>query len=412
MKKQWSVGLVSLVVLIFGINFQEQKNAAKITDLKATVLLISLDGFRWDYMDKTDTPNLHRLTRSGVRAQRLIPSFPSKTFPNHYTIVTGLYPENNGIISNNMWDPDMNASFSMKNSKDTRWWGGEPLWITAEKQGQISATYFWPGSEVEIAERHPTYSLRYDGKVPDTSRVDHVLHWLDLPARERPTFITLYFSASDETGHKYGPDSDEMIKTIQHLDEIIGRLAGGLESRGIFDKINIIIISDHGMSKVDRQHIIYLDDYVDSTSVRIQMESPIAALRSKNGKDESLYEALVNAHPHLKVYNKNTMPPRFHYTKSRRIAPILVIADEGWSVSDHKYIEKHKDRFTGGEHGYDNQLVSMGATFIAHGPAFKKGLVVEPFENIQIYNLMAFILGLKPAPNDGSLDTVRNMLNQ
>lgn len=384
-----------------------------IVDFKPTVVLISFDGFRWDYMEKTDTPNLHRLAKDGVRAQRMIPSFPSKTFPNHYTIVTGLYPENHGIVSNRMWDPSLKKSFVYKdsiNNNESIWWGGEPIWATAVKQGQISATFFWPGSEAVIGGVRPSYFVPYEGKVPDSSRVDQVLQWLDMPVEKRPTLITLYFSLTDDMGHKYGPESKDILPAIREMDAMIGRLADGLTLRGLFSKVDIIALADHGFASVSSDSIIFLDDFIDMNSVQAIMESPVVGLRSKDGNNRILFDRLSGAHARMHAYTMENMPARFHYTRNERISPVVLVADEGWMITTRSFFAKYKNYEFGGTHGYDNELVSMGALFVAHGPSFKKGFVAEPFQNIHVYELMAHILRLKPAPNDGSFETVKNML--
>ena len=381
--------------------------------IKPTVILISFDGFRWDYMEKTETPNLHRLAQEGVRSKRMIPSFPSKTFPNHYTIVTGLYPENHGIVSNRMFDPALNRSFVYKdslNNTESVWWGGEPIWATAVKQGQLSATYFWPGSEAEIGGVRPTYYETYNGKAPDSSRVDKVLQWLDLPVEQRPTLITLYFSLTDDVGHRRGPESNEILTAIHAMDAMIGRLCDGLTARGLFNQVNIIALADHGFASTSADSLIFLDDYVDMNTVQAIIESPVVGLRSKDGDDQKLFAQLAQAHPHMKTYTRDNMPARFHFTKNNRISPVTLLADEGWSITTKSFFNKFKNYEFGGSHGYDNELTSMGALFVAHGPAFKKGYTSEPFQNIHVYEIMAHILGLKPSPNDGSLETVKNML--
>lgn len=405
--------LIVLLFIFFGCApaTSTQKGGS---DIKPTVILISFDGFRWDYMEKTDTPNLHALAKDGVRAKRMIPSFPSKTFPNHYTIVTGLYPENHGIVSNRMWDPSLNKSFvykdSLSNTEDV-WWGGEPIWITAVKQGQISATYFWPGSEAVIGGFRPTFYKSYDGKVPDTSRVDQVLQWLDMPVQERPTLITLYFSHTDEIGHRYGPESKEILPAIRAMDSMIGRLSDGLKARKLFDKINIIVTADHGFAGVSSDSLIFLDDYIDMNQVMAIMETPVVGLRSKDGDNQKLFSTLKGIHPRMHVFTKENMPARFHFTNNDRISPVILVADEGWSITTRSYYNKNRNYDFGGSHGYDNELVCMGAVFVAHGPAFRKGYLEEPFYNIHLYELMCRILGLKPAPNDGSIEAVKDMLN-
>ncbi len=407
---------IFLFVIVWSISacyHHTDKSSSRINDLKPTVILISLDGFRWDYLEKVELPNFQRLIKTGVRARAMIPAFPTKTFPNHYTIVTGLYPEHHGIVANTMYDPEFDAKFSMSNRdavKDGRWWGGEPVWVTAEKQGQISAAFFWPGSEADILGIRPTYWKVYDDDFPNTARVDTVLAWLDLPVKRRPTFLTLYFSDVDHAGHDNGPDSPEVKTAIQDIDALLGRLLAGLENRKIFDRVNIIIVSDHGMTTVTSERVIYLDDYLDLDEVNVVDWNPVVAVRSREMSEGEIYQKLAEAHPHLQVYRKNEVPARLHYQNHRRIAPIIGIADDGWKISSHDRRNTSEQSYTTGEHGYDNQLVAMRAIFIAHGPAFKSGLVVKPFQNIHIYNLICHILGLQPASNDGSIDSVRVML--
>ncbi len=381
-----------------------------------TVILISFDGFRNDYIDKTDTPNLRRFVEGGVRAQGMIPAFPSKTFPNHYTIVTGLYPAHHGIVGNTMYDPDFNAIFKISDREavgDGRWWGGEPLWVTAQKQGQISGTFFWVGSEAEIAGVRPRYWKAYDAKEPNAERIQQALAWLDLPKAERPTFITLYFSDTDHFGHDNGPDSPEALTAIKAMDDLLGQFMQGLEARGLLEKVNIIITSDHGMSPTSDERVIHLADYIDlnpaTAGVEVIDATPTVTLRPKQNTVEALYQALVHAHPHMKVYRKGEFPEHFHYREHRRIMPLMCLADDGWSI-DMRPAGDATRSWNGGAHGYDNLLPSMRATFLARGPAFKRGVVIPPFQNIHLYNLMAKILRLKPAPNDGSLDSVRVML--
>jgi predicted AlkP superfamily pyrophosphatase or phosphodiesterase len=380
-----------------------------ITDLQPTVLLISIDGFRYDYFEKTATPNFDRLIKGGTKAKWLIPQFPTKTFPNHYTVVTGLRPENHGIVSNTMYDPEFNEGFSLGNVKavrDAKWWGGEPLWVTAEKQGQRAATYFWPGSEAGILGVHPSYGKEYNHSVPDSQRVTEVLGWLDLPREGRPTFITLYFAVMDDAGHRFGPDSSALVDAIQGMDHVVGYLLDGLQRRAILDRINIILVSDHGMSQTSSERVIFIDDYTDSSEVRIVDRTPIAQLWPKPGKEDAVYNRIAGAHPRLSVYRKVEIPERWHFRNHRRIAPIIAVADDGWTITTRSA----RRRDSGGDHGYDNALESMRAIFVASGPAFRQGVVVEPLENIHIYELMCFILKLKPAPNDGILNTVRSLL--
>jgi predicted AlkP superfamily pyrophosphatase or phosphodiesterase len=396
-----------LILLVAFLSSCVPANA--IRDLRPTVILISLDGFRSDYLDKYEPPNIRLLAQNGVRAKWMIPSFPSKTFPNHYTIVTGLYPQDNGIVENNVFDKSFNATLTMSNReevKNSRWWLGEPIWVTAEKQGQKTAPYFWPGSEAEIAGVRPTYWQTYDGKVPNDVRVDTILHWLDLPTVDRPTFLTLYFSDIDTAGHDYSPDSSETRNAVLKVDANVGRLIEGLKARGISSNVNIIIVSDHGMATQDPKNTIILDELFDpGLAEKIFWTAELVSIFPNAGKEDLIYKALTDKlPPQARVYRKAEMPARFHYSNSPRIAPLLVVPDEGWTLTTRaRFVEqkaKGREGLRGG-HGYDNELPSMRAIFVANGPAFKRGALIEPFENIQLYNLMSTILGLKPVLNDG-----------
>lgn len=379
---------------------------------RPSVLLISIDGFRADYLDRFDVPHLQELARRGVRAEALIPSFPSKTFPNHYTLVTGLYPDHHGIIANNMYDPAMDASFSLSNREavsDGRWWGGEPLWVTAERQGQRSATYFWPGSEAAIRGVRPSYWLPYDDDVPGPARVDQVLAWLDLPPAERPAFITLYFSEVDHWGHEAGPDAPETRAAAARVDGYVGRLLDGLAARGLDAAVNVIVVSDHGMVATSPERAVVLDDYVRLDDLRIVDWSPVLMLYPPEDSLEAVYDALRRA-PHLTVYRKEALPEALHFGTHPRVPPLVALADEGWVITTRAQLARSPERFAGGTHGYDPRVPSMHALFIAAGPAFRNGLTVEPFSNVHVYSLMAAILGLAPAPNDGDVRVVQPLL--
>ena len=411
--------LLLLALLFWALSPSILAQSKPFKDLQPTVILISLDGFRYDYLSKYRPPNLNYLARKGVRAKWMIPSFPTKTFPNHYAIVTGLYPQNNGIVENNIYDTESKVLFSMSNREEVqkgRWWLGEPIWVTAEKQGQRAAPLFFPGTEAEIAGKRPTYWKPYDGDMPNEARVDTVLSWLDLPSGQRPTFLTLYFSDVDDAGHHFSPDSIETRNAVLKVDKEIGGLITGLKARKIFAKINLIIVSDHGMATVDLNNAIILDEIFNTDlAEKILWTSEIVSVFPNEGKEDEIYETLkAKLPPQAKVYRKAEMSARFHYSDSPRIAPLLVLPEEGWILTDRKWFEEMKvkgeTKSLKGKHGYDNRLRSMRAIFIAHGKAFKKGKVVEPFENIQVYNVMARILGLKPAPNDGKFDVARDIL--
>jgi len=390
-----------------------------IKDLQPTVILISLDGFRYDYLNLYRPPNLNSLAASGVRARWMVPSFPTKTFPNHYTIATGLYPQDHGIVENNIYDAGFNAVFTLSDRREvenSRWWLGEPIWVTAEKQGQKSASMFYPGTEGEVAEIRPTFSKRYDEKFSNEARVETILSWLDLPRGQRPTFLALYFSDTDDAGHEFGPLSDQTGKAVRKVDRDIERLIQGLKVRDIFERVNLIVVSDHGMAPVNWRHSVLLDEIFDlNLAERIFWTRELVSIFPKDGKEDEIYERLERKlPPQARVYRKAEMPARFHYSQSPRIAPLLVLPAEGWILTNRQAFAEMKAKGDAnnsrGGHGYDNRLPSMRGIFIAHGSAFKKGRRVAPFENIQVYNIMTRILGLKPAPNDGNYRAAKAVL--
>jgi predicted AlkP superfamily pyrophosphatase or phosphodiesterase len=374
----------------------------------STLLLISLDGWRSDYHTKTRVPNLRGLMDRGVRAEGLIASFPTKTFPNHYTLVTGLYPGHHGVVGNAMRDPRTGRVFTMSKREevsDPMWWGGEPIWTTVQRAGGRSAAMFWPGSEAPIDGVRPSLWMPYRHEMPNDERVDRVLSWLDLPARERPSFLTLYFSDVDGAGHSFGPNSAELVRALEVVDASLGRLLGGLERRGIADSVNIIVTADHGMAETSRQRVIFIDDFVTPADGELVDLNPTVALWPRRGREEAVYRKLVSAHPRLSVYRRSETPEHWQYRDHERIAPIVGVADEGWSVMRKASVVDafaRSIRRIGGNHGYDPHVASMQALFVAAGPAFRSGTVVPAFENVHIYELMCRVLGVPPAPNDGN----------
>jgi predicted AlkP superfamily pyrophosphatase or phosphodiesterase len=380
------------------------------------LILISLDGFGANYFDKAPTPTLRELMRRGTRAESMIPSFPSKTFPNHYTIVTGLYPEHHGIIANNMKDPATGRTFALSKPQevgDAMWWGGEPIWVTAERAGIMTAAMFWPGTEAPIMGVRPAYWKVYDAKYPPAQRVDQVLEWLERPPPNRPGLITLYFSDVDTAGHDYGPDSPQVTEAIRAVDSYLARLVRGLEQRALLDTTNIIVVSDHGMAAVDTNRVVVLDDYISTDDVEVADINPTLGLFPKAGKEESIYRALANAHPRLKVYRRNETPERWHYRAHPRIPPIVGVADEGWQVLRRRTLLAMRAGIgvERGAHGYDPDIAtSMRAIFVAAGPAFRQDVTIPAFKNVHVYNALAELLGVKPVPNDGEAAISRTLL--
>ena len=397
---------ILIVILIVLHSCDSISNSKNGFDSDNYLIVVSCDGFRWDYMNKTDTPNLDRLAANGVKADALIPSFPSKTFPNHYTIVTGLYPENHGIVSNTMYDSEFDATFSLGNRNEVqngRWWGGEPIWVTAEKQGLKTLCNFWPGSEAEIKGIRPTYWTEYDGNIPNEERVDLVLKYLDKPKTDRPHFLTIYFSDPDDYGHMAGPDSSAINIAIEECDTRIGQLFNGLDQRDLLDKVNIIVLSDHGMAQLSRDRVVFLDDYLDPANLNILNWYPVLDIWCEESEIDSIYNLIYDKNEHLSVYKKEGVPDYLHYSNNRRIAPIIGILDNGWSLTIRDFYEENQSYYTGGTHGYDPINADMHAFFLAHGPAFEKGVTISAFQNIHLYSLMAEILDVKPVETDGNI---------
>lgn len=369
------------------------------------VILVSLDGWRWDYLDRAAAPALKRLAADGVRAEALISTFPSKTFPSHYTIVTGLTPEHHGIVSNTIVDPAITERFSMSSPSvgDARWWSGEPIWVTAIRQGRRAATMFWPGSEAAIAGVRPTDWRPFDNKVGNADRVRQVLEWLGRPEAQRPSVVTLYFNEVDAAGHEFGPDSSEVLQAAAHLDAALGQLVAGVEKLGLANRTSFVVVSDHGMSALNEERTIFIDDYIDPASLDVVEWTPVFQATPRTGTTEQVYRALLGRHPALEVYRRAEMPSYLKYRDHPRIPPIMALADDGWTITTHA--RRERDRASGrharGEHGYDPRYRSMHGLFIATGPALERRTVVPAFDNVHIYEFLCGLLELKPAKNDG-----------
>lgn len=410
------LGLMAwLLIVVVTAPLSAQPASSAQADLRPTVILISIDAWRADYHTRTPLPNLERLMARGVRAEHLIPVFPTKTFPNHYTIVTGLYPGRHGIVANNILDVATGRSFGLSKRQEVQdgmWWGGEPIWVTLERAGQRAAAMFWPGSEAPIQGVRPTFWMPFDATMPGSDRVARVLGWLDLPAAERPTFLTLYFEEVDSVGHG-GPDLPALDDALRKADGWIGELVAGLEARGLADRVNLVIVSDHGMASTSLDRVVVLDDYISLADVDVVDLNPTLGLYPKPGKEDSVYRALRKAHPRLKVYRRQNTPRHWHYRDHPRIPPLVGAVDDGWQILTRDRVERLKARGLGqvsGQHGYDPRARSMRALLIAAGPAFRQGVVVKPFESVSLYNVFARILGVTPARNDGDPKVLKRLL--
>lgn len=375
------------------------------------LVLVSLDGWRWDYIDKFPAPNLHALAARGVRAASLIPSFPVLTFPNHYTLVTGLYPEHHGIVANAMNDPAIGPRFSMsaETAKDPRWWGGEPLWVSIVGHGRRAATMFWPGSDVAIQGVRPTLWKPYAKQITAPDRVRQALQWLSLPEAGRPAFVSLYFEAVDTAGHDFGVDSPELAAAAAQLDDAVGQLVAGVHTLGLDDRVTFVVASDHGMAQLSPDRVVYLDDYLDPNDLDVTEWHGFLAAAPNGDDTAALYRKLHAKHPALAVYTREQTPPGLHYRDNPRIAPVIGIPDVGWAVTTRARLRKTKlDAATHGFHPMDKD---MGAMFIAAGAGVRRGRVIAPFKNVDVYDVLCAIVGETPALNDGDPATAAQILD-
>lgn len=383
-----------------------------------TLILISIDGFRADYLERADVqaPALRQLAAEGVRADRMVPAFPSKTFPNHYTLVTGLQPEHHGIVSNSMVDPAFEAagrpsSFSLGNRDaviDSSWWEGEPIWVTAEKQGMRAGTVFWPGSEAAIGGVRPSYWLEYSDDLEYLARVDTILAWLDKPEPARPHLLTLYFSAVDSQGHRYGPDAPETAAAIEQVDAAIARLVAGLEQRDLTGSTDLVVVSDHGMTETSPDRVVVLDDVIDLRANRVMWGEPVSIWTAEGQTDAVV--AAINTLDHVRAYRKEDLPARLHHADHRRIPPVVLLADDGWTVTSRDFAAR-MDR-VGGSHGYDTAYRTMDAFFAARGPSFRQSARFDSLHAVDVYGIVAKALGLRPAPNEGDESVAAEVLRR
>ena len=365
------------------------------------VVVVGFDGFRRSYFDQDSLPELHALAADGVVADAMIPSFPSVTFPNWYAMATGLYPEHTGIVNNSFWDPDFHAGFRISDStaRQGRWYGGEPIWNTATRQGHRVGTMFWVGSDAGVGGTNPTYWRPFDRKVSFDDRIAQIFAWIDLPAGQRPDLVMMYFEEPDHTGHDFGPDDPRTAAAAARVDSALARIVAGLRARGLFDRTDLVVVADHGMATVAPDRQIYLTDAVDSAAVRVSSLSPLLLISPVDGDVPALRQRLSRL-AHVTVWRKEELPARFHYGDNPRITPLVGLVDVGWTLEASR-----RDTLRGrGNHGYDNADPAMAALFVAHGPAFRAGARLPAFPNVDVYDLIAHLLGVRPAANDGSLD--------
>jgi len=378
------------------------------------VILVSFDGFRWDYSERRITPNLDKMKDDGVHALSLRPSFPSKTFPNHYSIVTGMYPENHGLISNTFINPFTEEKYTISDTaavRDSKWYLGEAFWEIAERNGINTASYFWPGSEIEIDNRRPDFFEKYEHLRPYKERIDGVIEWLKLPQKERPHFITLYFHDTDSYGHKYGPNSQEINQSIQRLDSLISYLYEGLNKIGFKDSINVILVSDHGMTEISPDKVINIEEMLLGNNYDIGGEKSFMMIEPSKADFQNVFKILKEKENHYKVFLKEELPDNFHYSKHPFIYSIILIADIGWSLVNNSQLKGMTNSYSNGNHGYGNNHRDMHGVFIAKGPNLKSGYKSGTVWNIDIYPLLCKLFNIEPSSNiDGKLERIEFIL--
>lgn len=406
--KKELIVILSAIIFLFTFSVYAQN--------QPYVILISFDGFRWDYLNRDLTPNIDLLIEDGVQASSLQPVFPTKTFPNHLSIITGLYPQNHGIIFNEFYDKFKDQYFNIGDSvqaRNSRWYKGEAFWETAERQGIIAASYFWPGSDIDLDYRNPEYYYHYVHKRLYKDRTKEVLNWLQYPYDTRPHFITMYFDLTDGIGHKYGPNSPEIDIAISSLDSTLGSLLSGLNEIQMRDSVNIILVSDHGMTEVNSERIINVEKILEEYQFVSSNNGPVMMISAEKKDIEDIYSLLKKNENHYKVYYKNDIPRYYHFSKSPMISEIVLVAEMGWAVVTNKDLKWIKPENYNGNHGYDNNHLDMHGIFVASGPQFKHHYKTGTLNNLDIYPLLCKIFDILPNNNiDGKLERIEFVLKE
>ncbi len=396
-----------LLLALLASSLAAQSNAAR-----PYVVLVSLDGFRYDYAERYHAENLLAIGKAGAAAEGMIPSFPTVTFPNHISLVTGQYPEHHGIVGNSFWDPARKELYGMNRSaSESAFYTYKPIWVVAEEQKVKTASMFWPTADSEIGGVRPTYWALYDGHFPNEQRVAKVIEWLKLPEAERPHFITLYFSDVDSAGHSTGPDSAETEQAVHRVDKLVGDLWAGIKALPL--PVNVIVVSDHGMQTT--VGTVNLSEFADLSKVRVVTEGPVAFVYAPDSQTaEQVYAALKGKSPKFDIYRRKETPASWHFSENERSGDLVVCVKEATSLSVGPPRERPEGRGEGrggqrpnsarGAHGFDPaEFKTMQAIFYAAGPNVRPGVVLKPFENVNVFPFMAKILGLQsPAGIDGS----------
>lgn len=386
--------IVALCVTTAAVSAQRPAAGAR---AQPYVILISFDGMKPEYLQRIDLPSFQRVMQQGVRSVGMIPTFPSKTFPNHYSIVTGMRAETHGLVGNRFWDPARNEAYSMSDTTkvlDGTWYRGEPIWVTAEQQGMKAASFFWVASEAPIGGVRPSYWKKYSSRVSNFARVDTVLAWLALPADARPRLITMYFSETDGAGHDHGPLSPQVDTAAKNVDAALGRLMEGVARLPLRDSVYYVLVSDHGMSETHPRWYAALDTLIDMNGVRLGEAGTIANLHVNGGPGRSavLRDSINRRMRHGRAYLRGEIPAHLHYNKDPRVGDIVVVMEDHFQIG-----RADRPARAGGSHGWDPTFPSMHAIFVASGPGIPAGTVIPSFENVEIYPWLTEILGLRAA---------------
>lgn len=358
------------------------------------VVVLSMDGFRSDYPTRAHTPVLDSLGKAGVKAA-FRPCYPSVTFPNHYSMATGLHPDHHGIIHNSFYAPELDSVYT-KRSNDARFFGGEPIWNTAERQGVRTATFYWVGSEIAVNGRQPSTWKKFDSSIPFRNRADSIIAWLQRPEKTRPHLVMWYLEEPDYSGHVCTPDSPATMKAVERVDSTLGYFFNRARTLDIFDKIDFIVVSDHGMATFTPEQSVNLAEYLPRDSFRYVFDGVPTLLYPNEGYTETAYEILKKV-PHITVWKKGEVPERFVYGKNARIPELIVAPDIGTYV----VFGNQPKAKAGGAHGYDNFTPEMEGIFYAAGPSFKTHTILPAMPNVNLHQIIARLLGITPAPNDG-----------
>lgn len=397
-----------MFLLLFGITNSSFGQASESNSKGKHVIILSMDGFRWDYTLDAHTPTLDSLRRVGSYSQ-MMPIFPSNTFPSHYSMATGLHPNNHGVTNNSFYDSVTDRVMSVFNADDCNsenFWGGEPIWNTLERQGGVANIFMWPGSEYVINGRQATLWSKYIHDMDYFERADNVINAMSQSEELTPNLVMWYMPDPDGIGHKVGPNAPECIARVEYIDSVLAYFFEKMRDTPHFEDINFIVTSDHGMTQLDESRYVNLYSALDPDKViRNVSGAPFCFEVEEDYIDEAV-EAL-NKVGHLTAYRGDSMPERYHYgTHPTRCTNVIIIPEMGWKL-DYRPEDGRLPR--GGSHGYDPYGSDMQVVFFGAGPNFKQGYNQATFQNQNVYLILCHLLGIEPAENDCNMSDIEGM---